>query len=59
MNAVLNALKERRSCRKFQPRQVSPEDLDAILEADCFCAVGSDRKIREHEDMFITTEALF
>ncbi len=33
--------------------------LDAILEADCFCAVGSDRKIREHEDMFMTTEALF
>ncbi len=33
--------------------------LDAILAADCFCAVGSDKKIREHEDMFMTTEALF
>lgn len=44
MNAVLNALKERRSCRKFQPRQVTREDLDAILEAGTYAPTGMNRQ---------------
>lgn len=44
MNEVLNALKERRSCRKFQPRQVSQEDLDAILEAGTYAPTGMNRQ---------------
>ena len=44
MNEVLKALKERRSCRKFQPRQVSPEDLDAILEAGTYAPTGMNRQ---------------
>ena len=40
MNEVLKALKERRSCRKFQPRQLAPEDLDAILEAGTYAPTG-------------------
>lgn len=44
MNEVLTALKERRSCRKFQPRQVSPEDLDAILEAGTYAPTGMNRQ---------------
>ena len=44
MNEVLKALKERRSCRKFQPRQVSAEDLDAILEAGTYAPTGMNRQ---------------
>ena len=40
MNEVLKALKERRSCRKFQPCQLAPEDLDAILEAGTYAPTG-------------------
>ena len=44
MNEVLKALKERRSCRKFQPRQVTREDLDAILEAGTYAPTGMNRQ---------------
>ena len=44
MNEVLKALKERRSCRKFQPRQVTQEDLDAILEAGTYAPTGMNRQ---------------
>ena len=33
MNEVLKAIQARRSCRSFQDRQVSEEDLRQILEA--------------------------
>ena len=33
MNEVLNALKQRRSCRKYLDKQVDAAHLDAILEA--------------------------
>ena len=32
-NAVLDSLKTRRSCRKYEARQVEKEALDAVLEA--------------------------
>lgn len=32
-NAVLESLKTRRSCRKYEPRQITKEELDAVLEA--------------------------
>lgn len=32
-NAVLEAIKTRRSCRKYEPRQITKEELDAVLEA--------------------------
>lgn len=44
MNEVLTALKERRSCRKFQSRQVTQEDLDAILEAGTYAPTGMNRQ---------------
>lgn len=33
MNETLKVLRQRRSIRKFQPRQLAEEDLNAILEA--------------------------
>lgn len=33
INAVLESLKTRRSCRKYEPRQITKEELDAVLEA--------------------------
>lgn len=44
MNEVLKALKERRSCRKFLPTQVSPEHLDAILEAGTYAPTGRNKQ---------------
>ena len=44
MNEVFKALKERRSCRKFQTRQVTQEDLDAILEAGTYAPTGMNRQ---------------
>ena len=44
MNEVLKALKERRSCRKFLPMQVTAEHLDAILEAGTYAPTGMNRQ---------------
>jgi len=44
MNEVLNALKQRRSCRMYLPRQVEPEQLDAILEAGTYAPTGMNRQ---------------
>ena len=44
MNEVLKALRQRRSCRKFQPRQVRREELDAILEAGTYAPTGRNRQ---------------
>lgn len=40
MNEILNALKQRRSCRSFQPRQLAEADLEAILEAGTYAPTG-------------------
>lgn len=44
MNQVVEALKLRRSCRKFESRQVSEEDLEQIVEAGLFAASGMGRQ---------------
>lgn len=36
MNAVINAIKHRRSIRAYLPRQLEPEVLDAILDAGLY-----------------------
>ena len=40
MKEALQEIRTRRSCRKFQPRQVSEEDLQAILEAGTWAPTG-------------------
>lgn len=40
MKETLQDIKARRSCRKFDDRQISNEDLDAILEAGTWAATG-------------------
>ena len=42
MNEVLQVLRQRRSIRKFQPRQIRPEELDAILEAGTWAPSGKN-----------------
>ena len=44
MNETLKTLKERRSCRKYSPRQVEAEALDAILEAGTYAPTGMNRQ---------------
>jgi nitroreductase len=41
-NEVLRAIKLRRSTRKFTEQQISPEQLDALLEAAIWAPSGSD-----------------
>ena len=40
MKETLQDIKNRRSCRKFDSRQISDADLDAILEAGTWAATG-------------------
>lgn len=40
MNAVLNAIKERRSVRKYKPDMVPQEVIDQIIEAGLYAASG-------------------
>ena len=40
MNEVLQAMKARRSCRKYKPDAVPQEKLDAVLEAGLYAASG-------------------
>ena len=44
MNEVLQNMKTRRSYRSFEPRQVSEEHLQAILEAGTWAASGMNRQ---------------
>ena len=44
MNEVLNALKQRRSCRKYLDKQVDAAHLDAILEAGTYAPTGMNRQ---------------
>jgi len=44
MNETLKTLKERRSCRKYQSRQVEQEALDLILEAGTYAPTGMNRQ---------------
>lgn len=40
MNETLKTLRDRRSVRKYQPRQITAEELDAILESGLWAASG-------------------
>ena len=40
MNDVVKSLEERRSCRKYDGRQVEPEKLEEIVEAGLWAASG-------------------
>ncbi len=40
MDPILNAMKTRRSIRKFRPEMPAREDLEAIMEAGLFAASG-------------------
>ena len=44
MNETLNTLKQRRSCRKYLPKQVEQEALDLILEAGTYAPTGMNRQ---------------
>lgn len=44
MNETLKTLKERRSCRKYLPKQVEEAALDAILEAGTYAPTGMNRQ---------------
>ena len=44
MNETLNTLKSRRSCRGFDGRQISDEQLNAILEAGEYAPTGMGKQ---------------
>ena len=44
MNETLKTLKERRSCRKYQAKQVDPAALELILEAGTYAPTGMNRQ---------------
>lgn len=44
-NIVLKSLKERRSIRSYQDRQVDEDALQAILEAGTYAATGMNRQV--------------
>lgn len=44
MNETLNALKSRRSCRGFDVKQITDEQLNAILEAGTYAPTGMGRQ---------------
>ena len=43
-NEVLNAIKTRRSIRKYKAEQITDEQLDAILEAGTYAATGMGKQ---------------
>ena len=43
-NEVLSAIKARRSCRAYQPDQIKPEELDAVLEGRYLGTHGMNRQ---------------
>ena len=40
MKTTLEVLKARRSCRSYQPRQITAAELDAVLEAGTYAPTG-------------------
>ena len=43
-NQVLDAIKTRRSIRKYRPEQIKDEELLAVLEAGTFAPTGKNRQ---------------
>ena len=44
MNATLEVLKTRRSCRKYLPEQIKDDELEAILEAGTYAPTGMGKQ---------------
>lgn len=44
MNETIKTLLERRSIRKFKPRQIKEEELNAIIEAGMYAPSGSNQQ---------------
>ena len=49
-NEVLNAIKTRRSIRKYKAEQITDEQLDAILEAGTYAATGMGKQSPQSSD---------
>ena len=43
-NVILQALRERRSCRSYKPEQIKDEELQAVLEAGTWAPTGMGRQ---------------
>ena len=43
-NVILQALRERRSCRSYKPEQIQDEELQAVLEAGTWAPTGMGRQ---------------
>lgn len=43
-NEVLSAIVARRSCRAYEPEQIKPEELEAVLEAGTWAPTGMNRQ---------------
>ena len=43
-NAVIENMKNRRSCRSYKSRQITQEELDAVLEAGLWAPSGMNRQ---------------
>lgn len=43
-NEVLSCIRARRSCKKYAAKQISEEELQAVLEAGTWAASGMDRQ---------------
>lgn len=44
MNETLNLLKSRRSCKRYQDKQITDAQLDAVLEAGTYAPTGKNRQ---------------
>ena len=44
MRSTLEDLKTRRSCRSYKPEQITPEELDAVLEAGTWAPTGRGKQ---------------
>ncbi len=44
MNTTIDFIKSRSTCRKFKPEQITPEELDAVLEAGMYAPSGMGKQ---------------
>lgn len=44
MNEIIQAMKERRSCRKYQDTMIPKKDLEEIIEAGLYAASGMGKQ---------------
>lgn len=44
MNEIIQAMKERRSCRKYQDTMIPKEDLEEVIEAGLYAASGMGKQ---------------